>query len=322
MTDKFTIIQGAVGDLRRIYNSLILTDSLLYRPLEAEEFNRIFNTDGTLTLSALVDDEAIGFLSARLPNGDGVSYLTYFGVLPEFRSNSCASALLDEAERILRDDYGAMRIDIVFHNPAHLPWIIPGSTDGHPCAPGIASDSPAARLLLHRGYTEWCAQMAYYMRLEGYTAPEWQADKIESLAKRGIKITYYDPSRHRGLYELFDAIRNPGWRGTVMAHLDQPIVVAVDETANGLVIGYTGPLSQVREGEGIRGNFCGIGTHPDYRGCGIATLIFCEMCRHHSQKGATFMSLYTGESNPARRVYEAAGCKAAVRWSNLRLELQ
>ncbi len=321
MTDRFNIIRGAVGDLRNIYNSLILTDNLLYCPLKNDEFNRIFDMDGTLTLSAVVNDEPIGFLSARLPNGDGVSYLTYFGVLPEYRSSSCASALLDDAERVLRDDYGAVRIDIVFHNPAHLPWIIPGSTDGHPCAPGIVSDSPAASLLLRRGYTEWCAQIAYYMPLAGYTVPEGQADKIASLAKSGIKITYYDPSRHRGLYELFDAIRNPDWRKTVMAHLDQPIVVAVDENRDGLVIGYTGPLSQVREGDGIRGNFCGIGTHPNYRGRGIATLIFCEMCRHHSKNAATFMSLYTGENNPARRVYESAGCRAAVRWSNLRLEL-
>ena len=228
--------------------------------------------------------------------------------------------LLDEAENILKNEYNAARIDIVFHNPAHLPWIIPGSTDGHPCAPGIASESPAARLLIRRGYAEWCAQIAYYMPLSEYTVPEGQSERLSSLAQSGIKITYYDPARHRGLYELFDAIRNPGWRKTVMAHLDQPIVVAVDENADGLVIGYTGPLSQVREGDGIRGNFCGIGTHPDYRGRGIATLIFCEMCRHHSQHGATFMSLYTGENNPARRVYEAAGCHPAVRWSNLRLE--
>ncbi len=323
MNNKYNIVRGAVGDIKGIYNSLILTDNLFYRPLEDEEFNRIFNTDGTLTLCAVSSDsEVMGFLSARLPNNDGVSYLTYFGVLPEYRPSSCAEALLDEAERILRDDYGANRIDIVFHNPAHLPWIIPESRDGHPCAPGIASDSPAAHLLLRRGYTEWCAQIAYYMPLSEYSIPESQSDRFASLEKSGIRITYYNPECHRGLYELFDAIRNPGWRKTVMAHLDQPIVVAVDENANGLIIGYTGPLSQVREGDGIRGNFCGIGTHPDYRGRGIATLIFCEMCRYHSQNGATFMSLYTGENNPARRVYEAAGCRPAVRWSNLRLNLR
>ena len=323
MKNGYKIVRGAVGDLREIYNSLIISDRLLYRPLQNKEFDRIFFADGTLTLCAANEaGETVGFLSARMPNGEGVSYLTYFGVLPAHRRLGCASALLDEAERILRDEYSAARIDTVFHNPAHLPWIIPGSKDGHPCAPGIRSDSPAASLLLRRGYAEWCAQISYYMPLAGYQAPSNRKNKLESLAESGIKITYYDPARHTGLYELFDAIRNPGWRNTVFAHLDQPIVVAVDETAGGQVIGYTGPLSQVREGCGIRGNFCGIGTHPDYRGKGIGTLIFCEMCRHHSENGATFMSLYTGENNPARRVYEAAGCRPVARWSNLRLKLQ
>ncbi len=322
MKNEHKIIRGASGGERDIYNSLILSDSLPYRPLDEEEFNRIFHIGGELTICAInAECKTVGFLSARLPNGEGVSYLTYFGVLPEYRRRGCASALLDEAENILKNEYNAARIDIVFHNPAHLPWIIPSSTDGHPCAPGIQSDSPAAQLLLRRGYAEWCAQISYYSSLDGYKVPKDQEKRLSALAEGGIKITYYDPAKHHGLSELFDAINNPGWKKTVLAHLDQPIVVAVDENADGLVIGYTGPLSQVREGAGIRGNFCGIGTHPDYRGRGIATLIFCEMCRHHSQNGATFMSLYTGESNPARRVYEAAGCKAAVRWSNLRLEL-
>ena len=321
MKNGYKIVRGAVGDLREIYNSLIISDGLLYRTLQNEEFDRIFFADGTLTLCAANEaGETVGFLSARMPNGEGVSYLTYFGVLPAHRRLGCASALLDEAERILRYDYGAARIDIVFHNPAHLPWIIPDSADGHPCAPGIRSDSPAASLLLRRGYAEWCAQISYYSSLDGYKTPEDQAKRLSSLAENGIRITYYDPVEHRGLAELFDAINNPGWKKTVLAHLDQPIVVAVDEKANGLVVGYTGPLSQVREGGGLRGSFCGIGTHPDYRGRGIATLIFCEMCRHHSEHGASFMSLYTGENNPARRVYEYAGCRGVVRWSNLRLK--
>ena len=323
MKTEYKIIRGASGGERGIYNSLILSDSLPYRPLDEEEFNRIFHIGGELTISAINDEcKTVGFLSARLPNSDGVSYLTYFGVLPEYRSTSCASELLDEAENILKNEYQAERIDIVFHNPAHLPWIIPSSTDGHPCAPGIQSDSPAAQLLLRRGYAEWCAQISYYSSLDGYKVSEDQKKRLEALEADGIKITYYDSTRHRGLAELFDAINNPGWKKTVLAHLDQPIVVAVDENANGLVIGYTGPLSQVREGAGIRGNFCGIGTHPDYRGRGIATLIFCEMCRHHSGHGATFMSLYTGENNPARRVYEYAGCRGVVRWSNLRLKFE
>ena len=88
MVNELKILRGAAGKERDIYNSLILTDSLPYRPLSEEEFNRVFNIGGELTLSAIgADGNEIGFLSARLPNADGVSYLTYFGVLPEHRSN-------------------------------------------------------------------------------------------------------------------------------------------------------------------------------------------------------------------------------------------
>jgi ribosomal protein S18 acetylase RimI-like enzyme len=103
MKNEYKIVRGAEGDLREIYNSIIISDKLLYRPLEKEEFERIFFMDGGLTLCAVNGaGETVGFLSARLPNFEGVSYLTYFGVLPEHRGNGCASALLDEAERILR----------------------------------------------------------------------------------------------------------------------------------------------------------------------------------------------------------------------------
>lgn len=300
-----------------IYNAVNRADGLYYSELSAEAFARIFNREQTLTVTATEDGRAIGFVSGQRPNDAGVSYLTFLAVVPECRGRGVGEALLGCFEDAIRAA-GAVRCDTVFYNPAHLPWIIPGSTHGHPCAPGIRTDTPAADFLLRHGYAEWCAQISYYMPLAGYREPESLAPAREKLHKEGIEITLYDAQAHHGLYELFDAIRNPGWRTTVMAHLDQPIVVAVDAARDGLVIGYTGPLAQVREGGGLRGSFCGIGTHPDYRGRGIGKQIFCRMCSLHAAAGADFMSLYTGENNPARRVYEAAGCRGVVRWSNLR----
>jgi hypothetical protein len=79
MKNEYKIIRGAVGDLRELYNSIIISDKLLYRPLEKEEFDRLFFMDGGLTLCTVNGaGEVVGFLSARLPNGEGVSYLTYF----------------------------------------------------------------------------------------------------------------------------------------------------------------------------------------------------------------------------------------------------
>ena len=36
------------------------------------------------------------------------------------------------------------------------------------------------------------------------------------------------------------------------------------------------------------------------------------------EQGASFMSLYTGEDNPARNIYEAAGFKIVRSWADMR----
>lgn len=316
------IIENIHNDLAAlcgIYNEVNRADGLPYRELGVDAFVRLFGREGRVTFSAVEDGTPVGFISGQCPNYAGVAYLTYIAVLPAYRGRGIGDGLLAALEAQLIS-LGARRCDIVFYDPAHLPWTIPGSVHGHPCAPGIMTSSPAASFLMARGYAEWCAQISYYGALDGYRESDAVLARRAALAAEGIEITLYDPARHHGLYDLFDAIHNPGWRVTVFAHLDQPIVVAVDTARQGLVVGYTGPLDQVREGGGRRGSFCGIGTHPDYRGRGIGKQLFSRMCALHAEAGAEFMSLYTGENNPARRVYEAAGCRGVVRWSNLRKE--
>ncbi|TVR54608.1 MAG: GNAT family N-acetyltransferase, partial [Spirochaetaceae bacterium] len=41
-------------------------------------------------------------------------------------------------------------------------------------------------------------------------------------------------------------------------------------------------------------------------------------CMGLKQIGAEFMSLFTGEANPARNIYEAAGFKIVRTWANMR----
>lgn len=314
------IVSGLFPGTRELFNAIVTAGGNLYCRLDTARFNAVFNSADRCNFTALDEGLPVGFASASLPEGCGKpAYLTFVGVLPEYRRRGIASELLDRIEDTLFLVYGACGVETVFRNPAHLPWIIPGTADGHPCAPGVDSSSDACRLLKSRGFAEWTAQISYYLNLNDYSEPDRLALSRRKLADDGIEVTLYDNKKHHGLPELFDAIRNPGWKAAVLSHLDLPVIVAVDNNRGGLVIGYTGPLSQSREGAGLRGNFCGIGTHPDYRGRGIARLVFCEMCRRHTEAGAAFMSLYTGETNPARRVYEVAGCRPVMRWSNLRL---
>ena len=131
-------------------------------------------------------------------------------------------------------------------------------------------------------------------------------------------MTYYDRTKHTGLAELFDDLNNPGWKQAVLANdakgeEARPLLVAVHQGRT--VCGYTGPLSVSPEG---RGCFHGIGVHHAYRQHGAGKVLFSTLCMALREQGASFMSLYTGEDNPARNIYEAAGFKIVRSWAGMR----
>ena len=70
------------------------------------------------------------------------------------------------------------------------------------------------------------------------------------------------------------------------------------------VAGFAGPVYPEETG---RGYFSGIGVAPEFEGKGFGTLLFYRLCREERQAGAAYMSLFTGEENPARKIYERAG---------------
>lgn len=305
--------------LSDLYNQIASEPGAIYAPLAQDAFSRIFMLENTVYFCAWENSLPVGFCGGLADAGRGVGYLSFIGVLPNWRGRGIGRALLHAIEVELATVPFVGRIETVFHNPVHIPWQIP-SGDGadHPCAPGVDTESPLYPLLLREGYEEWTVQNAYYRALDSRAEAPHLAKRRATLLRAGIEITLYDPSVHRGLAELFVGIRNPGWGAYVMSHTDRPIVVAVDRGQENLVVAYTGPLSVEQSG---RGNFCGIGTLPAYRGRGIGTLVFCEMCRRHFENGARFMSLYTGQDNPARLIYEAAGFCVVRRFANLRKEV-
>ncbi len=310
---------GFNEQLLDIYNGILEDgrDKLPYRMLTPEEFRSIFLVERRITIWASLEGVPVAFISASLPDENKKAYLSYIGVLPKHRKRGLGSALLRRLEQeLFRTKTKA--IETVFYDSVSLPWLIPGTTDGHPCAPGVPSGSSGEKLLLRNGYSEWCAQIAYYTPVNHYVIPRPIVNLESQLWDRGIEIIKYNPLLHNGLDTIFDRIGNPGWKKGVMANVHLPILVASDMNRDNYVIGYTGPLTQVREGDGIRGNFCGIGTDPAYRNLGIGKCLFARMCYEQSRYGATFMSLYTGETMSARKVYEAAGCRPVARFSNLR----
>lgn len=308
--DKNDILLG-------IYNSITFEEGICYKSLSRDEFDSIFFAPGRVVVAAY-DERGVclGFAAGSICPDRKTSYITYIGVDAGHRHAGVGASLLAALEASLTDKPEIEKIDVVFHNPAGLPWRIPGGGGAdHPCAPGVDNRSAAYGFLGAHGYFDWCLQNSYYLDLSEYSEPPDIASKRAALADSGIIITLYDEKKHTGFSELFDDINNPGWRNGVLSNTDKPIIVAVDEKADNLVAGYTGPLTVQPSG---RGNFCGIGTRHAYRGRGIGKVVFCEMCRRHSENGAKFMSLYTGDTNPARNIYESAGFSIVRSWANVR----
>lgn len=286
-------------------------------PVSRETIGYWFAGSDRVTLGAYEGDRLVGIASGYVSPERKVGYLSYLCVAPDRRRRGLGTALCDRLEGALAARPEVEKLEAVFHNPIQLPWYIPrGNGDWHPCLPGVDKASGLYLLLKNRGWRDYAHQNAYYRRMADYEDKPAIAAARERLLSEGIELTLYDPDKHRGLAELFDNIGNPGWKAHVLAHLDLPIVVAVDVNAGGLVVGYTGPLSVV--GTPGRGNFCGIGVRTEYRGRGIGKPVFCEMCARHQNGGADFMSLYTGEDNPARNIYESAGFRIVRSFADMR----
>nr|WIF88234.1 GNAT family N-acetyltransferase [Acholeplasma laidlawii] len=86
-------------------------------------------------------------------------------------------------------------------------------------------------------------------------------------------------------------------------------------TFNHKVIGFTGPLI-VEPNK--RGYFAGIGTHSEFRGFGLGKALFAKLVMGLKNLGAYYMTLFTGENNPARRMYEKEGFKIVRTFIDMR----
>lgn len=73
------------------------------------------------------------------------------------------------------------------------------------------------------------------------------------------------------------------------------------------VAGFAGPVYPEPTG---RGYFAGIGIAPQYQHRHLGKLLFFRLCEEEKKAGAAYMSLFTGITNPARRIYESAGFRS------------
>ncbi len=311
------------GTAYELFEDAVRAKEVLFRPFENQsDFCKFFmeNQADTVHKVTILEEHGWGFASGCFLSGESRAYLSMILVKKEMQRQGIGKTMLASLEDRLRRESGASKIEIVFFNPMALSWYIPGKkTADHPNAPGVDVASNAYLFFKNSKYRDYAMQNSYYLALDDYSEPDFAAYITEGLEKEDITIEIYNSDRHYGMKEMIHKFLNPLWERDILGETakgenSRPILIAAH---NGKVIGFTGPLDVEKSG---RGYFCGIGVDPDYRGKRISTVLFCRLCISLKEKGADFMSLFTGENNPARNIYEAAGFRIVRTWADMRKE--
>ncbi|MFD0692560.1 GNAT family N-acetyltransferase [Paenibacillus sp. GCM10027628] len=296
-----------------------------YKELTEKSFGDIFLSspyfDGDNTFVLLEDDTVKGFACGctgdDLPLGEVAGYITCIVLSATHKSNENYRLMLDALEYRFRQ-LGKKQADILFFNPMWLPWYIPGTPKHeHNNAPGVPVDSQFYEYLLSTGYVERAKECAMYLNLTGFTIPEDIRAKEKKAAVDGYTVELFDPSRHYGVEEMLRGLNNALWQREIAQSTSAgvPVVIAAFQNQ---AVGFAGPVIRQENG---RGYFAGISVHPDHEGHGLGTILFFKLCEAFSGIQTEYMSLYTGSTNPAIRIYEKAGFKTVKQFSVMRREL-
>lgn len=298
-----------------------------HKILDEQTFRRLFVEESRdvrkISLVAVEGSEITGFINGVYCGGSDAAYITFVLVHGNLRRKGIGRALLGKLEQLLCEagEQRIKRFEIVFFNPVNLEWCVP-DTEGHdhPNAPGVDVSGPGYLFLKNCGYRDFACQNSYYRKLENFEFPRRMAEQRKVLADSGITVEYYNSQQHNGLNELFDDLGNEQWRNIIIQNVSRPdggkpVLVVVKD---GIVQGFTGPLYVQSSG---RGYFAGIGIHTGIRKNGAGKVLFSSLCQGLKDMGAGFMTLFTGESNPARNIYESAGFKIVKTWADMRKEI-
>lgn len=299
--------------------------SMGYAPLNGTDFDALFlkHPDFSPKYTFLLEEngEVLGFVNGctgdHIPRGNERGYVTCLLLKPPADTQENAVSLLAALEDAFRKA-GRRYSAVTFFNPIRLPWVIPG-TDGHQHnnAPGVATDLPLNGWMQGFGYRETTRECAMYRPLGDFQMPQAVLDKAQAMANAGYTVDRYDPKKHQGLKEMVDALENPVWSQEIPEAGQKGMKLLVGLSGN-VCAGFTGPVYPEKTG---RGYFAGIGVAPQYQHHGLGKLLFYRLLQAEQEAGAHYMSLFTGETNPAHFIYQEAGFRVVRTFSVLLKEL-
>lgn len=315
---------GNVNLAFKLFQGAIDRREMLYKACTQKEFVEIFlNVVNKEQINvSIMEAEGRAFASGCYVRTEDRAFITMILVDEKYRRRGFGKAILEELERRLRIDNSVRKLEIVFFNPMTLEWLIPGENGcDHPNAPGVDMGSSAYLFFKNCGYRDFAVQNSYYMDLQKYHMSERIRGQESELGNKDVVITIYDEKNHWGMEEMIRRFHNPLWERDILGEIlkedgGRPILIAAQA---GRVCAFAGPLDVQSSG---RGYFAGIGVDENYRGKGIAKVLFGCLCRQLKDMEAEYMTLFTGENNPARNIYEMTGFKIVRSWANMRKEVR
>lgn len=337
-----------LGDLIRIWNGCAETGETLYAQLTEEYALRKFgDRNGRISgMLAAVEPggRPVGFLHGSGPGGlppadPRSAYLSFLLVDRDRRGEGAGTALLAAFAESMRAR-GADAVRIADGGPVRMDWRIPG-TPGHDHndMPGLDTGCAGYGFFLRKGFVETGREVSMYRPLEGYAFPAAAGRIRDRLAGEGIYTGPYDPAWACSYDGMCTRVGSEYWRDVLRTETEalrtglpntdsrfwpdgvrpsgpRTLLTAVHEDR---IVAFTGPVDLQRSG---RGWFTGICTDPLYERRGIATVLFGLLMQAFVAEGATFTTLFTGETNHAQKIYLRAGLRPIRTFAKMELPLK
>lgn len=298
-----------------------------YKEFNEESFCRIF-TDSPYfneSFTAVLENNskiygfACGCVGNDLPHGHKSGFVTCVVLNSSVNTYEKFSELIAEIEKAFAEN-GKKTSEVLFFNPMMLPWYIPNTHHHeHNNAPGVPMDTPMFTWYRSSGYETYAVECAMYLDLKnGFIIPENILKKEKKSVEKGYYIELMSMDKHKNIEGMLKSLQNPLWEKKIMQALKQrkPVLAAVKD---GEAVGFAGPVIRTPNG---RGYFSGIGVSPKHQGNGMGTVLFFKLCEAFANIGTDYMSLYTGEENPAKEIYEQAGFKTVRKFAVMKKELK
>ncbi len=305
----------------RLYKEAVTDREVPYCAMEQEVFEQFFFEEDShpeLHKVSVVAAEGTAAASGCFVGKEERAYITLILVDKKHRRTGLGGKILSELEKILIKESGVQKIEAVFFNPMTLSWEVPGHLGcEHPNAPGVDVSGAGYLFLKNNGYRDYAMQNSYFLPLSKYDPPKSIEDRLKTLKENKINITIYDKKIHKGMEEMLERLANPMWIRDIPGEPSveeggRPILIAEKDS---VVLGFTGPMACQENG---RGYFAGIAVDEAARGMGVAKTLFSLLCVNLKELGASYMTLFTGENNQARNIYEEAGFKIVKTWADMR----